>query len=164
MATVKHDIGPRDGIPAATNGAQHNVFDGTNFSIPVLAFDAATSESVYFFVRAMSYGSGNWTGKIYWYADTASSGTVIWTLALAAITPDTDTGDVETKAFATANTVTDTHLGTTGQRLHQCSVTVSNLDSVAADDWVVLKLARDIADTMTGDALFAGMIVSYSDT
>lgn len=167
MATVKLPLDPRSFIPASSNGAQHTVTDGTNFPVPALAFDASTEETVYICFRAASYGSGNLTLSIDWYADTASSGDVIWGAAIAAITPNTDSQDIETKSFATAQTATDSHIGTTGQRLHTVDVTISNLDSIAADDWVCLKLYRDSdagGDTMTGDALFVGGQLSYSDT
>jgi hypothetical protein len=167
MATVKISLHPRAAIPASSNGAQHKVVDGTNFPVPSLAFDASTEESVFFTFRAASYGSGNLTLTLNWYADTASSGDVVFGAAIAAITPNTDSQDIETKAFATAQTVTDSHIGTTGQRLHECAITISNLDSIAANDWVVLKLYRvaaDAGDTMTGDALVTMAELSYSDT
>jgi hypothetical protein len=143
------------------------VKNGTNFPAVGLAYDAAAAEAAFWMTRAVSYGSGNVTVACDWYADTATSGDVIWGCQIAAITPDTDTQDVETKALATANTVTDTHLGTTGQRLHRASITVSNLDSLAANDDVWIRVYRDAAaggDTMTGDAVLVGVTVSYSDT
>lgn len=162
------DLPVETAIPASTNGAQHKVVDGTNFPVRSLAFDAATDETVFFNLgKLASYGSGNLTLDVEWYADTASSGDVIWGAAIAAITPNTDTQDVETKGFATANTATDTHLGTTGQRVHTVAITISNLDSVAADDDVWLRFYRDAAaggDTMTGDALVIALRLSYSDT
>jgi hypothetical protein len=104
---------------------------------------------------------------VFWYADTATSGDVIFEAQIAAITPNTDTQDIETKALATATNATDTHLGTTGQRLHSVDITVSNLDSLAAGDYVTLRLARDAnnaSDTMTGDALVVKVVVTYSDS
>ena len=100
-------------------------------------------------------------------SDTASSGGITYGASLAAITPNVDTQDIETKAFATENTASDTHLGTTGQRQHSFAVTVSNLDSLAADDEVYLRIRRvpaDGGDTMTGDAIITRVIVTYSDT
>lgn len=91
---------------------------------------------------------------------------MVFGASIAAITPNTDTQDVETKAFATENTGSDTHLGTTGQRLHQMSITISNLDSLAADDLVAIRLRRvpgDAGDTMTGDAILVDAQLSYSD-
>lgn len=142
------------------------VKNGTNFPVVGLAYDAAADEAAFWHFQAVSYGSGNVTVRVEWYADTATSGDVIWGVQLAAITPNTDTQDVETKALATANTVTDTHLGTTGQRLHTADVTVSNLDSLALNDAVWLRLYRDAdaaGDTMAGDAVVTLLTVSYSD-
>lgn len=165
MATVAQQLDPAaaqflsSAFPAA-------VKNGTNFPVFGLAYDAATDEAAYWTLRAVNYASGNVTVAIDWYADTASSGDVIWEVQLAAITPDTDTQDVETKALATLNNVTDTHLGTTGQRLHRASVTVSNLDSLAANDVLWIRVARDAnnaSDTLTGDAILVLATVTYSD-
>jgi hypothetical protein len=140
---------------------------GTNFPVSSLAYDAATEEAAFYKFAAISYGSGNLTLSFHWYADTASSGDVIWGAAIAAVTPNTDSGDVETKALATAQTVTDTHLGTTGQRLHTIDLTISNLDSLAANDLVWMRVYRDAdaaGDTMAGDALLTALVLAYSDT
>lgn len=142
-------------------------FAGTNFPVEGLAFDAAADEACVTKFKALSYGSGNLTLELMWYADTASSGVVRWGASIAAITPDTDTQDVETKAFATETTSDDTHLGTTNQRLHVCTVSISNLDSIAANDLVWLRIRRigsNAADTMTGDAVLVCAELSYSDT
>jgi hypothetical protein len=167
MATVRVPLDPRSFVPASTNGAVHKVVNGTNFPVVSLAFDAATDESAYIAFPLESYGSGNITFTIQWYADTASSGDVIWGAQLACITPNTDSQDIETKAFATAQTVTDSHIGTTNQRLHSVDLTISNLDSATTGDYVALRLYRDAdagGDTMTGDALFVLGQLSYSDT
>ncbi len=141
--------------------------NGSNYPVPGYAFDAASEEQVYFQFVATDYGSGNLTLKILWYADTATSGVVRWGTQLAVITPNTDTQDIETDGLAAENATNDTHLGTTGQRLHQLDHTISTLDSLAADDFVTLKLYRDVtdsADTMAGDAIIVGLILEYSDT
>lgn len=167
MATVYQQFDPVSGIFRTTAFPQIVLANGTNIPVRGLAFDASTDEAVFFPFRAVSYGSGNLTVAVDWYADTASSGNVVFTAAIAAITPDTDTQDIETDSLATANTVTDSHLGTTAQRLHRALITVSNLDSLAADDYVVLQLTRDAdnaSDTMTGDAIVVAVCVSYSDT
>lgn len=158
---------PEEGQPLTTATFPSYVKNnGTNFPIAALAFDAATKETIYFKFHATNYGSGNLTLDVFWYADTASSGDIVWGAQVAAVSPDGDTQDVETKAFATANTVTDSHLGTTGQRLHQSTIAISNLDAIAAGDIVWLALYRDAAaagDTLTGDALFIEALLSYSD-
>lgn len=139
--------------------------DGSAIAVKGLAYDATSLEAAFWRFRAVNYGSGNLTVTIDWYADTASSGAVVWGAAIAAITPNTDTQDIETDALATASTATTTHLGTTGQRLHRTTITVSNLDSLAADDNVALQIYRDAAngsDTLSGDAVVVGVSVSYS--
>lgn len=166
MATVYQqlDVGAAQFL---ATGAAALVKNGTNFPALGLAYDAATAESGYWMFRAVSYGSGNLTVGLDWYADTATSGDVVWGAQIAAITPDTDSQDVETKALATANTVTDSHLTTVGQRLHRAAITVSNLDSLAANDDVWIRIYRDAGvagDTMAGDAVLTGVTVSYSDT
>jgi len=165
MATVTQQLDPGSGqflataFPALVRG-------GTNFPVLGLAYDAAANEAAFWLIRAVNYGTGNVTVHVDWYADTATTGDVVWQAQLAAITPDTDTQDVETKALATLNTVTDTHLGTVGQRLHRAIITVTNLDALAVNDDLWIRIARDaanVADTMAGDAVLALATVSYSD-
>lgn len=166
MATVYRELAPEEAQFLATAFPQFVKNNGTAFPVTSLAYDATTSEAAYWKLAAFNYGSGNITCDVLWYADTASTGAVVWQAAVAAITPNTDSQDVETKALATAQQATDTHLGTVGQRLHSVTVTVTNLDSVAAGDVVWLKLARlpaDAGDTMTGDALVLAVWLSYSD-
>jgi hypothetical protein len=167
MATVYQEFGVLQGIAPATNYATFDIIQGTNYPVPCLDFDASTEEAIFFHFLATRYGSGNITLTVYWYADTASSGDVIWGAQIAAITANTDSQDIETDGLATAQTSTDTHLGTVNQRLHSIDITISNLDSIAADDWCVLKVYRDAdagGDTMTGDASLVGLRMSYSDT
>ena len=165
MATIKQVFSPGDAILPASNPAAMVMTQGTNFPVPGLAFDATTQETAYFRMSAMSYGSGNVTATVEWYADTASANGITFGASLAAITPNTDTQDIETKAFDTEETVADTHLGTTGHRLHSIALTLTETDAVAAGDDVTLRLARKVADasdTMTGDAQVVLVIVEYT--
>lgn len=168
MATVAQQFVPEGAAYLSGAGTpEFKMIEGTNFTVSSLGFDASAIEAAYWKFRALAYGSGSLSLDIEWYADTASSGDVLWEGAIAAVTPDTDTQDVETKALATASTILDTHLGTTGQRLHRAALTISNLDSLAVNDIVWLRLRRmatDGTDTMTGDALVTLLTLSYSDT
>src|SRR5882672_126607 len=157
MATIKQLLQPEEAQFLAATFPQFVKLLGTNFPVTALAYDAATKETAFWKIEAINYGSGNLTLVIRWTADTATSGDVIWGAQIAAITPDADNQDVTTKALATANTVTDTHLGTPAKREMTTSITISNLDSLAANDTVWIAIYRDAAaggDTMTGDALF----------
>lgn len=167
MSTIVQTLYPEDALYPAASYAQFKSVSGTNFPINSLAFDAAAEETCYFKFRAVRYASGNVTIRLRWYADTATSGGIAFGASLAAITPNTDSGDIETKAFATEVVDVDTHLATTGQRLHEMTIAVNQLDSIAADDWCVLRLARKVGnagDTMTGDALIVEVGIEYSDT
>ncbi|HEY9521919.1 MAG TPA: hypothetical protein VIR33_01665 [Thermopolyspora sp.] len=171
MGTVRHLLAPEEAAFASTSFPAFVKNAGTNFPVTGLAFDGATDEKAYFKRTLVAYGSGDLTLSLTWYADTDTTAdhTVRWEAAIACITPDTDTQDVETKAFATAQTVDDTHLGTTGQRLHRCEITISNVDSAADGDVIWLRLSRlgsatAPADSLTGDAIFIAGELSYSDT
>lgn len=167
MATVKHTFIVEEAQFLAATFPAYTKVNGTAFPVSGLAYDAAADEFAFWKFIAQNYGSGNLTLNIFWYADTATSGDVIWGAQIACITPNTDTQDVETDALATAQTVTDTHLGTTGQRVHQCAITISNLDSLAANDLVFLTIYRDAnaaGDTATGDIILLLAELTYSDT
>lgn len=167
MAIVYQPLPPESAAFPATVFPQFTKVNGTSFPVTSLAYDAAADEAAFWKFEALSYGTGNLTLDVAWYADSAVVGDVVWGASIGAITPDTDTQDVETKALAAENTVTDTHLGTTVQRLHRASITISNLDSLAARDVVWIRVRRvgsSVSDTMTGDALLALAVLSYSDT
>lgn len=167
MATVYVPLDIGSALFPTSNPGAPVLTQGTNFPVDGIAFDATTQETCFWKFKARSYGSGNLTLTLVWYADTASANGIVFGGAIAVITPDTDTQDVETKAFATETTNSDTHLGTTGQRLHTMTITLSNLDSLAANDEVWLRLRRvpaDGSDTMTGDAIVVDAEISYSDT
>lgn len=169
MATVYQVLSPEEAQFKTTAFPALVATQGTNFPVSALAYDAATDEAAFWKVRAVNYGSGNLTLTLIWYADTASTANVVWEAQIAAITPDSDTQDVETDSLATLNFVQDTHLGTTGQRVHTCAITISNLDSIAANDLVFIRIARDAngtsaTDDMAGDAMLLQAVLSYSDT
>ena len=167
MATVRHSYFPCDAGYPASNYAAFSSVQGTNFPVDYLSFDATTEEAAYFTFPAINYGSGNVTVRVYWNSAAATSGGVAFGASLAAITPDTDTQDVETKGFDTEAVGTDTHLGTTAKRIHSFTIAVTATDSIASNDEVRLKLARKVADagdTMTGDCRVLQIDLEYSDT
>jgi hypothetical protein len=170
MATVYQEfLLPFAGVPDASSPPALIRNEGSNFPVCGYAFDAATDESIYLFFRAFNYGSGNITIDVEWYCETETTGAVIWQAQIAAITPNSDSQDIETDALATLNYVSDSHLGSTAQRLHRASITLSNLDSIAAGDWCVIKLTRDAdgtngTDDLATDAIATKAVISYSDT
>jgi len=166
VGTVRLYLAPEEAAFLAASFPQFVKNNGTSIPVTGLAFDAAATENAFWKFEPINYGSGNVTCDVIWYADTATSGVVRWEAALAAITPGVDNQDVETKAMAAATAVNTTHLGGVGQRLHKTSITITNLDNVAAGDecWLrVTRLGDHAQDTMVGDAIVTSVRLSYSD-
>lgn len=128
-----------------------------------LCFDASAEEwATWQFRMPDDYASGP-TLKIAWKATSATSGGVVWDARVSA-TSSGDSQDVDAQDFDSANTATGTAPGTAGYLL-ETSITLTNADSVAAGDFVVVRLARAAAngsDTATGDAELMMAAVSYT--
>jgi hypothetical protein len=152
-------------IPDPTNPPGLAFASGTNR--PYLTFDGtATIEScVWTFRMPADYASAlvakiGWSGS----ASTTISETVQWTVYVMALTPDTD-GAADSDSYDTENVVSDDILGTTAKRIQEASLTLSNADSVAAGDYVSIRLLRDYsdaADDLTEDAWLWHMSLEYT--
>lgn len=160
MAEVQLDVKNADFL--ATAFPQYRKINGTNIPVSGLAYDDTAQESAFWRISARNYSSTP-AVDIEWYADTASSGTVIFGVSVAAITPNTDTQDIETDALDTESTGTDTHLGTTNQRLHSLNIAIANTDSLAADDDLVIRIRLLNTGTMTGDAIVTKVMITWTD-
>src|SRR5262245_45866100 len=75
---------------------------GTNFNVGGLAFDGTTSEGGVLPFNIYGYTGGNPTATLDVYCDSGTTNAFVFDVALCAVTPDTDTQDAETDAFATA--------------------------------------------------------------
>jgi hypothetical protein len=128
-----------------------------------LAFDAATDEwCTWQFRMPADYASAP-TAVVSWKAASATSGGVVWDVRLAAVSSG-DSVDVDAKGFGSANSATGTAPATAGYLL-DTSVTLTNADSVAAGDFVVVRLCRvgsSGSDTATGDAECVGLALTYT--
>jgi len=130
-----------------------------------LAFDTSSEEwCTWQFRMPADYASAP-VAVVQWKAASATSGGVVWDVRIAAVTTG-DSTDVDAKVFGSANTASGTAPGTAGYML-DTSVTLTNADSVAAGDFVVVRLARataDGSDTATGDAEVVGVAITYTTT
>lgn len=167
MATVKQQLDPAGGWPHATNIPELVKIDGTNFPVWGYAFaDSTQDDQLTFRFKASNYGSGNLSVIAAWYSRTGqTTGAVVVGAAISVITPG-DAQSIETDAFATENTQTTTVTGT-ARAITSSTITVSNLDSLAADDIVEMRFRRlqsNGSDTMTGDMILLLLEVTYSDT
>ena len=127
-------------------------------------FDDTTEEFLYWSFRFPGdYGSGL-TAKIQYKMENAlaSSGSVYFDVALMAVSPG-DAQDVDADSMDTVNSGNATVPGTVGY-LGEISITLTNIDSLAAGDFIVLYLKRDadnVSDTATGDAEVIGFSIEY---
>ena len=128
-----------------------------------LGFDAATDEiAVFTFVAPSGIDlGGNQTVNIYWRADTATTGNVVWSVEVEAISPDDTVDSDSASSYAAARTVTDAAPGTAGYITRaQITLSVAQADSIAAGDLVRVRISRDAnnaSDTMAGDAEILGV-------
>lgn len=140
--------------------------DGTNFPVWGYAFDAAADEQISFRLFANNYGSGSVTALLDFYSRTGqTTGNAVLGCALACVTPG-DAQSMETDGLATENTATQAINGT-ARGPTRATVTISNLDSLAANDSVELRVRRlgsNGSDTLTGDLILFGVTLQYSDT
>lgn len=127
-----------------------------------LGFDPGTDETAQW-TRIAPSGldvGGNQTAYIYWRADTATSGNVIWAVQVEAVTPDDALDTDAASSFAAVQTVTDAAPGTAGYVTRAAiPLTVAQADSLAAGDKFRIRIARDAnnaSDTMAGDAEILG--------
>lgn len=128
-----------------------------------LAFDASTEEWCCWQFRMPADFSSALTAKVQYKMTSATTGGVAWDVRVAAVS-DGDATDVDAKVFGSANVGTATVPGTAGH-IDEVSITLTNADSVAAGDFVVVRLARAVAnasDTATGDAEFTTGALTYT--
>jgi len=130
-----------------------------------LDFDAATAEHAWwtFPMPARYAAAGAITLNISWMAN-AVANSCVWACRLGAITA----GDVDTPvehASATAQSTTTATDTNEARRLNLTSISITNLDGVAAGDLVTLVLYRDAAngsDTLAVDAELIGAVLEFA--
>lgn len=121
---------------------------------PFLAFDDTTVEgcrSAPFQMPAAYTGSGTLKADIHYIMASATSGTVNFEVAVEAFTA-ADAVDLDSaESFDTANSGSATVPGTAGY-LGVMTISLTNKDSVAAGDYVRLRLERDADDGGSDDS------------
>ncbi len=143
-------------------------FDATNpagleytNNLPKLLFDATTSELVYWVFRLPENYSSSPVLHVQYTAASATSGTFSIDVSVMAVS-DGDAQDVDTESYDTANTPTAVTVPATAGYLDEISATLTNNDSMSANDLVFIKLARNIADTATGDIEVRAVSLEYT--
>lgn len=172
MATVYRTLPIEAAIFRATQFPELNKRNGTGISAPFpirsLAFDAASVERAYWVFRPTALGGTNvFTVEIDWFAESATSGSVVWGVQGYASTPNVDDVDLESRNLGVQSSTTTAHPGGTGQRHIRSTITGLDAGSAVNNDVVFIgleRIASNPSDTMTGDAVVFCVTISYSDT
>ncbi|MHC4690839.1 MAG: hypothetical protein ACYS5F_14585 [Planctomycetota bacterium] len=131
------------------------------------AFDDTQEEAILSQMFKMPVNNGTLSYDVLFFSASANSGTVNWEVWVEAVTPDSDTLDMENaESFDAANDAIETLSGTAGDP-RVVTATVTNKDGVVAGDWARIGIRRDAADgtndTATGDMYFySGMLKDSS--
>lgn len=169
-AAVPSDGSANNGAPAYQRVKSSDTASSTN-SPPYffqLAFDAAADEEcAWSFQMPGDYASGPIL-DILFKMTSATTGAVRFEGRIAAVTPG-DATDVDAKAYATTNSNGVTVPATTAGKLGSLSVTLTNADTLAADDLVIVQLRRDAdgttgTDDATGDCEVVSARLRYTTT
>lgn len=125
-------------------------------ALPYRAFDAALDEFCYWVFKLPSDAAvTTWTVKLDYCMASATSGNVVLWVYVQAVS-DGDSLDLDaSESFDTVNASAATAVPGTAGYIDSISITLSNKDSVAAGDLVIVKVMRpglsEAADTAPGD-------------
>lgn len=128
----------------------------------MLLFDADTDEIIYYTFRMPQDYSSAPVLKFQYSMASATSGNVIVGCEVMAVT---DGEAVDSDSYDTVNTSSATAVPGTAGLMDEISLSLSNADSVAAGDYVALKIRRDAdnaSDTATGDLEYWGAALEYT--
>lgn len=113
-------------------------------------FDDTTPEALYTeFRMPQNYASAP-VFKLQYSMVSATADDVEFEISVYAVTPG-DSQDLDAESYDSVNSGTDTVPGTAGH-MKEISTALSNADSVAAGDYVRIKLERDADDATNDDA------------
>lgn len=144
--------------------------DGATGGPPVEALEFADSSTQTAFWRFAAIGLTADVDTIevtfHWFAETATSGNVVWGAELFTLENNVATTSVEALSTPLVDaTVTDGHLGTTAKRMHSATVTLDvSAGRPAEDSYCVLALSRTGAvagDTLSNSTMLALATVRY---
>jgi len=147
-------------VPPAANAATVDWRAGGSTpaeNFEVYDFDDGTDEFIDFLCKLEGYGGSGLTCTLTWSATTATTGNVVWGLAVRRIQDDAE--DVDTSHTYVYNTVTDAAPSASGEVVYP---TIAFTDGADMDSWAegelaIVRVTRDAdngSDTLSGDAEF----------
>lgn len=129
----------------------------TNFRL-VYADDSTTKNSATFVgVVPDYYTGGALTAEIKFQTLSSATSNVTWGVAVMAVT-SADNIDYNTESYDTENTKTQ-GVPSTVSRDATMIITLTNKDSIAANDWFKIRVRRVGSDALTGDVAVVGFAV-----
>lgn len=128
------------------------------------AFDASTVEQMMWSFRMPQDYVSAALLQVQYKMASATSGNVVIEGRIAAVS-DGDAQDVDAKGLGSANASSATAVPATAGYLDQISLALPNSDSLVANDFAVVYLARDAdnaSDTATGDMEVVAVSLEYT--
>lgn len=122
---------------------------------PVLAFDASVNELCYWTFTALEDLTVPIEVTVYWMMASATTGAVVWRIAVEAIPPGATTNLASSTSFDAENDLSAVTVPSVAGRMATATVTLTNDDDISAGALVRFRLARNAADsgdTAPGDA------------
>lgn len=124
-------------------------------NVMVWDFDATSAEYLDLLCKLEGYDGGGLTFTLVWSASSATSGDVVWGIAIRRIQDDAE--DIDAAHSYNFNSVTDTAPSASGEVSYP---TITFTDGVDMDSWAegelaIIRVKRDAgsgSDTMSGDA------------
>lgn len=166
MAVLAQSFDPKASNLFSVDMAVQVLANGTNIPVSGMAFNDTVAKQIFIAFRANFYLSGNLTVTLSWYSEAGNiTGSVVWGIQMAALTSG-DAQSVLTDALASAQSAASVVNGT-ARGTRDGTVTVTNLDGLAANDWVQMRIYRDagvVGDTMAGDAVLTMIDIAYAST
>lgn len=133
---------------------------GLQFPISGREFPVGVPRAAYYFAYLPDYVSSPTIDLLWVQHGGAAGGTVGWLSACAAITPGDSTRVID-KVFASTNSATPAALG--DGVLAKTTITVTNTDSLAAGDMLVVRIMRDAnQQSCGGTALLLACSINYT--
>jgi len=142
-------------VPATTNGPSLGQTETTTnaLNFKTLDFDATTVEIAWFQVEMpKNWNEGTIIAKFHWTA-ASGSGTVTWDIAGVCISND----DALDAACGTAVSVTDTLITAEDDHVTAETSAVTLAGTPAEGDITLLRIRRDVTDTLAVDAQLIGV-------
>jgi hypothetical protein len=121
--------------------------------VPCYSFDAAADNYLDYYCRLAGYGGGGLTFSLTWMAATATTGGVLWALAIRRIGDDIE--DLDTSQTYDYNEIRDVCASASGE-LSYCTITFTSgvdMDNLVNNETFILRVRRRGSDNTatTGD-------------